>query len=234
MSSNPTVVPGSNRETSATSGTFAHSISVSFCGSFSALLGKPLKFLPFFMFYVICWCSSWAKWLVGDGFGGVVLSAQSSAPSQALRIAVLFSCSLARLSRLFFYNVSSGGFDFEERYRETWHPEIPCFYTTVNIWIPERWSEKLKASRQLYLTSVILQNCSSLDRSAVLNCSTLPAGLWRNSLKVKSLASLTCLFDAEHQLVQLVLHGFRCPFERYSPAHPSSRICCSAQCRRPL
>lgn len=113
-------------------------------------------------------------------------------------------------------------------------PEIPCFYTTVNIWIPERWSEKLKASRQLYLTSVILQNCSSLDRSAVLNCSTLPAGLWRNSLKVKSLTSLTCLFDAEHQLVQLVLHGFRCPSERYSPAHPSSRICCSARCRRPL
>lgn len=53
------------------------------------------------------------------------------------------------ISSFFFCNVSSGRFDFEERYCETWDPEIPCFYTSVNIWIPDRYLGELKASRQL-------------------------------------------------------------------------------------
>lgn len=64
---------------------------------------------------------------------------------------------------------------------QTKHPKTPpCFHTTVDVWIPDRYSGMLKASRQLDSTSVTSQNCSSLDWSAVLKCSTLPLRLWPN------------------------------------------------------
>lgn len=52
------------------------------------------------------------------------------------------------ISSFFFCNVSSGRFDFEEHYCETWDPENACFYTSVNVWIPDRYLGELKASRQ--------------------------------------------------------------------------------------